>query len=52
MITIFHRIGSASILYIICYMLVDLWEKKKISITETISRLIVIVILFLVMLRT
>jgi len=45
-------IGSACVLYVICYVIVDLLNLKKVTTSDVISRIVLLGLLFLVMLRT
>ncbi len=50
--TIIHYIGSGFLLFVILYIIVDLFEKKKLSLQDVMSRVLVICILFMALLRT
>lgn len=47
-----HYIGSAGVLYAICYIIVDLMTKRKLAAEDIVSRLVLLVLLFFVLLRT
>lgn len=47
-----HYIGSGSALFAMLYVIVDLFEKKKLTVNDVVSRVIAICLLFIILLRT
>jgi hypothetical protein len=51
-LSIFHVIGTATVLILISYLFVDLFRKKKVTVMDVLSHTLVLVILFFTLLRT
>lgn len=49
---LFQYIGTAAILILISYLFVDLYNKKKVTLSDVVSHVLVLVLLFFVLLRT
>lgn len=49
---IIHLIGTSAVLILIAYLFVDIFKKKKVSLQDVVSHVFVLIILFLVLLRT
>lgn len=49
---ILHYIGSGCVLFMICYIVVDLFEKKKVTVVDVASRAVIVALLFIALLRT
>jgi len=49
---ILHYIGSGCVLFMICYIMLDFFEKKKVVMADVVSRVVLIVLLFITLLRT
>lgn len=47
-----RMVGTGFILYIVCYLILEFIEKKIMSFKDLVSRMVVIVILFIPLLRT
>ncbi|MCI9050678.1 MAG: hypothetical protein HFI05_01950 [Lachnospiraceae bacterium] len=48
---VFNDIGSAMLIVVICYIIVDIFSTKKLTLKGLISRLVFIAFLFLLLLR-
>lgn len=48
----FNYIGSAMLIVIICYIIVDVLGTKKLTLKGLISRIVFIVLLFIMLLRS
>ncbi len=47
-----HYIGSGGALFVLLYVIIDLFEKKKLTVNDVVSRGIIIGLLFIILLRT
>lgn len=47
-----HYIGSGSALFVLLYVIIDLLEKKKLTVNDVVSRVVMICLLFIILLRT
>lgn len=47
-----NLIGSAGVLFLLYYMIVDLFDRKKIGLSDIVGHVIVIVLLYSILIRT
>ena len=52
LLIVFHWIGSAGILYIICNIAVDIFTSKKSDLKSLVGRVVALLILWLILART
>ncbi len=51
-LNVIHVIGTASIVILIAYLFVDLFKKRKVTVQTILSHIIVMILLFVILLRT
>lgn len=47
-----NLVGSAGILFLLYYMIVDLFDRKKVGLSDIVGHIVVIVLLYVILIRT
>lgn len=51
-VTWLHYIGSGFTLFLLLYVVIDLFEKEKLTVSDVTGRVVLVLLLFTVLLRT